>query len=514
MNVGDSLSLLTTHLAPVSTTADHLLLEFGLSLLLILPFVTFFIIWFIKSATKIRNVAFLAVFFEILLSLYLLWQFDSKQPGFQFTEQYNWISSLSIQYFVGVDGISILFLPLISLLFGAVILAYWNSIKELPQLYFSMLMLLLGANIGIFIALDGILFFLFWELTLPPIYFLVSLWGVGAHRRSAAIKYTSIMLAGGIPILFAFIFMATEYASIHGHLSFNYLHLLGSQFSFETQTIIFFLFLIGFGIKAPIFPFHSWLPTLAMEGPIAIIVTITGVKLGAYGLIRFMAPLTPTAMLEFHWLLAGIGIIGILYGAIVALGQNNIRRVLAFSSISHVGLIVLGLATINIQSIQGIVIQLINFTILSGGLFLLTGFLHHRISSTDLSNLGGAAKTMPLMASFFFLLGIASLGVPGTNGFIAEHLIIFSAVQNHTGAGIAALFGIILSAAYFFRIYKATFMGVIKNPAIEQSVDLLPRESWIMLGFSALIIVLGLFPNLILSTIEVSSYQWLSHFVH
>jgi NADH-quinone oxidoreductase subunit M len=486
--------------------------QFLLSFLLIVPFMAFLIIWFMKDIKKIRTFSLLAMILELFISFYLLWQFNPLQSGFQFVEQLNWINSLNIQYLVGVDGISVLFLPLTSLLFIAVIIASWKNIQQLPQLYYSMIMLLLGANIGIFIALDGILFFLFWELTLPPIYFLVSLWGLGPHRRSAAIKYTSIMLAGGIPILMGWIYMATEYAEIFGGLSFSYLQLLNTSFSLETQTLVFFLFLVGFGVKAPVFPFHSWLPSMAMEGPIAIIVTITGIKLGAYGLIRFMAPLTPQAMLEFQWLLAGLGVIGIIYGGIVALGQNNIRRVLAFSSISHVGLIVLGLSTFTIQSIQGVVVQLINFSILSGGLFLLTGFLHHRVGSTDLSNLGGAAKTMPLLASFFFLLGIASLGVPGTNGFIAEHLILFSSIQNHTGAGLAALLGIILSAAYFFRIFQGTFLGKVKNPAIVQSIDLMPRELIIMLIFAVFILFVGIFPKSVLSIIELSSYQWLSHF--
>ncbi len=483
-----------------------------LSLLLIVPFIAFFLIWFIKDSTKIRTIALLATIVELLISLSILWQFDAQASGFQFIEQRQWIHSLNIQYLVGVDGISILFLPLSSVLFSAVILASWNNIKFLPQLYYSMLMLLLAANIGIFIALDGILFFLFWELTLPPIYFLVSLWGEGSHRRSAAIKYTSVMLAGGIPILFSWIYLATEYAGATGSLSFSYLQLSAFDFSLETQTLVFFLLLVGFGIKAPIFPFHSWLPSIAMEGPMAIIVVLTGLKLGAYGMIRFMAPLTPQAVHEFQWLLAGIGLVGIIYGAIIALGQSNIRRVLAFSSISHVGLIVLGLSTLTIQSIQGVVIQLINFTVLSGGLFILTSFLHHRLGSTDLSNLGGAAKTMPLFASFFFLFGIASLGVPGTNGFISEHLILFSTIQNHTGAGLAALLGIIISAAYFFRIYKGTFLGPVRNQSIEQSVDLLPRELLIMLVFSLFVLGVGIFPNILLFLIESSSYEWLSHF--
>ncbi|MFW2373127.1 MAG: complex I subunit 4 family protein, partial [Gammaproteobacteria bacterium] len=364
------------------TATDHFSI---LSLLIYSPLAAGLLIALIPNDAVAKHLALLANLIVLLIALILLAQFNSQSADFQFVEKMSWISTLNINYLIGVDGISILFLPLTALLFSGVILAYWNSIRSLTRLYFCLLLLLETATLGIFTALDTMLFFLFWELTLVPIYFLVSLWGIGPNRRYAAVKYTLFMLAGGVPLLFGIIILAVNHASYDpaAQLSFNYLTLLNTPLSLESQTTIFFLLLLGFGAKAPIFPFHTWLPTLATEGPVSIAAIMTGLKLGAYGFIRFLIPLTPDASLEYHWLLAGLGVIAILYGAIIAMNQSNIRRMLAYSSISHVGLVVLGIASFNIQGIQGALFQVLNFSVVAGGLFLITGFLHHRTGSCD-----------------------------------------------------------------------------------------------------------------------------------
>lgn len=507
----DNISTLNSIWQPTQAIAEH---HFGfpmLTLVLLIPFISALAIWLIKDPKQTKKYALLGAGLELFFSLLILLNFDAGLDGYQFVERLVWISSLDIQYLVAVDGISIFFLPLSALLFCAVIISSWNTVHQMQQLYYSMLLLLLGATIGIFIALDSILFFLFWELTLLPIYFLINLFGNGPNRRHAATKYTILMLVSGIPILFAFIYGAIEYAEINGQMSFSLLQLSSITLPIEVQTIIFFLLLIGFGFKAPIFPFHTWLPTVAMEGPIGITAIMTGLKLGAYGLIRFLFPLAPDAVQEYHWLLAGIGLTGVLYGAVVAMSQTNIRRMLAFSSISHVGLVILGLSAMTLQGIQGAIVQLINFTVVAGGLYLVTGFLHHRTGSSDIICLGGTAKTMPLMTSFFFIFGLASLGVPGTNGFVSEHLIIFTTIQVHSGAGIAALIGIVLSAAYFFRIYQHAFYGPVTSPMIEQGTDLLPRELGLVLVLTLIIFVIGLAPNTVLGTIENASLAWLQN---
>ena len=236
-----------------------------------------------------------------------------------------------------------------------------------------------------------------------------------------------------------------------------------------------------------------------------------GLKLGASGLIRFAVPLAPAAAQELHWLLAGLGVIGILYGALAAMHQTNLRRMLAYSSISHVGLVVLGIASFDTQGLQGAVFQLMNFTLIAGGLFLTTGYLQHRLGSTDLIHLGGAAQRMPLLAALFMLLGLAALGVPGSSGFPAELLILISALQNHTGAGLAALFGMVLGAGYLLNSYRRAFYGPLRNEQLRGSEDLLPRERATLLFFAFLVLLFGIFPSLILDYIRPAVTAWLEH---
>ena len=483
-----------------------------ISLLLLCPIVGIALLWTSQNLYFVRAIALTTSLFCLLLSLMLLHDFDTQYSGFQFIENIPWIPSLNVNYSVGVDGLSILFLPLTSLLFSGVIVSSWTGTRTLPRLYFTLLLLLFCATLGIFVALDTMLFLFFWEMTLAPVYFLISLWGVGPNRRYAAVKYTLFMMAGGVALIFAFIILAMNASTdnVPAQLAFDYVTLLNTPISFEVQTTVFFLLLLGFGAKAPIFPFHTWLPTIAMEGPVSVAAIMTGLKLGAYGFIRFMVPLAPDAATHYHWLLAGLGVIGILYGAIVALNQSNLRRMLAYSSISHVGLVVLGIASFNIQGIQGSIFQLLNFSIIMGGLFLITGFLHHRTGSTDSLSLGGVAHSMPLLTSFFLLFGLAGIGIPGTNGFIGEHLILLGSLQAHTGAGLAALAGIVLSAAYFLNMYRTAFLGTSRTAVVADSLDLLPRELGLILLMAGLILFTGLYPSSIMDVIQQSSETWIS----
>lgn len=480
-------------------------------LLLILP-ITSALILLNSDPLKARLFALIGASITLLISLVVTLNFDQSNPGFQFIEKTPWISTLNIDYALGIDGLSVLFLPLTSLLFIGVILASWTSIRSMPKLFYTLLLLLETATLGIFVSLNTILFFLFWELTLLPIYFLINYWGIGSNRRYAAVKYTLVMMAGGMPLLLGFILVAFNHAALgSGELVFDYATLLNNPLPEQYQTTIFFLLLLGFAFKAPIFPLHTWLPAIAMEGPASIAAIMTGLKLGAYGLIRFTVPLAPDAAQNFHWLLAGLGITGVLYGAVLAINQTNLRKMLAFSSVSHVGLVILGIASFSIQGIQGALFQLFNFTIVAGGIFILIGFLHHRTGSTELVSLGGVAKTMPLLASCFFVFGLAGMGVPGTNGFIAENLILVSVLNSHTGAGIAALTGIVLAAAYFLSIYQRAFLGPIKNNVIAEAMDLRKRELLLAMAFIVLIMLGGIFPNIILDITRASSDLWISN---
>lgn len=468
------------------------------------------LVWLAPRAEAARGVALAVNAVGLLLAALLLVAFDPSQSGFQLVERAAWIPSLNIDYAVGVDGISVLFLPATALLFLGVNLASWTTTRELPRLYHSLLLLQAGATLGVFCAVDTMLFFLFWELSLVPFYFLVSLWGVGPHRGYAATKYTLIMFAGGVPLLFGFLVLAFNHAALGGGLSFDLATLLATPMPDRLEWIVFLLLLLGFAVKTPVFPLHTWLPLLSMEGPVAVVALLTGLKLGAYGLIRFAVPLAPDAAVQLHWLLAGLGAFGLLYGAVAALAQTNLRAMLAYASLSHVGLVLLGIASFNPQGAQGAILQLLNFTLVAGGLFLITGFVQQRLGSTDLLALGGAAKTMPLLASFFLFFGLAGMGVPGTSGFPAELLILVATIQTHTGAGLAALFAMVVGAGYFINLYRRAFLGPVVNEAVAGARDLRPRELALLLVFAALILGFGLFPAPLLEIIRPAADAWVA----
>jgi NADH-quinone oxidoreductase subunit M len=461
--------------------------------------------WLLPRESHARLVALAVALFDLVVACAAVARFDAAQPGFQLVESYAWMPSLGIRYHVGVDGLSVLFLPAAVLLFVGVIAASWNSVRTLPRLYYTLLMLLETATLGVFCALDTMLFFLFWEFTLVPLYFLVSLWGVGAHRRHAATKYTLVMLAGGVSLLFGFLV-----AAFNSGMSFDLPTLLAQTLPHEAQLAVFLLLLVGFGVKVPLFPLHTWLPLIAAEGPVGVTALLTGMKLGAYGLIRFAVPLAPDVARELHWLLAGLGTVSMLYGAAAALAQTDLRRMLAYASLSHVGLVVLGLASFTLQGVQGATLQLLNFVFASGGAFLVAGFLQHRCGTADAAGLGGAARTMPLLAAAFLVLGLAGMGVPGTSGFPAEFLLLLGIFKAHAGAGLAALLTMVVGAAYFVGLYRKAFLGPLTRPAVAQAQDLLPRELAITLVLCVVVLAFGFFPAPLLDLMRASAEAWMA----
>lgn len=473
------------------------------------------LVWLAPSRLPSRSVALLANGIGLALSLLVVAGFQRAEAGIQLLDVADWIPSLNIRYAVGVDGLSVLFIPATALLFLGVTLTSWTSAGHLPRLYFSLLLLQAGATMGVFCAVDTMLFFLFWEISLVPTYFLLSLWGVGPHRTYAATKYTLIMFAGGVPLLFGFLILAFNHAAVSGSglpagLSFDLTTLLGTPVSDRVGLVAFLLLLLGFAVKTPAFPLHTWLPLVALEGPVAVVALLVGLKLGAYGIIRFAVPLAPAAAQTLHWLLAGLGVVGLLFGALAALAQTNLRSMLAYASVSHVGLVLLGIAAFNLQGVQGAVLQLLNFTLVAGGAILVTAFLRHRLGSTDLASVGGAAKSMPLLSSFFLLFGLAGMGVPGTSGFPAELLILVATLQTHAGAGLAALFAMTLGAAYFLDLYRRAFFGPVANATVAAALDLRPRELALMWVFAALVLTFGLFPSVLLDFTAPSASAWVA----
>jgi NADH-quinone oxidoreductase subunit M len=487
-----------------------------LSLIILLPLLGAIVVSAIANIRLAKNVTLLFAALELIATLAVVQLFNAELGNnFQLVERHAWIPSLNIEYLIGVDGISVLFLPMSALLTLMAVIASWNSVQHLTQLHFALLLALEGITIGVFLALDMALFFLFWELTLPPIFFLIGLWGIGSARRSAAIKYTLFMLFGGVPLLFAIIILAANHAtavggSIPQDMAFSLPVLLETPLPDNLQALVFLLLLLGFAVKAPLAPFHTWLPTVAMEGPTQMTALLTGLKLGAFGIIRFAMPLAPSAAVEYSWVLGILGAITLVYSALIALQQTNLRRLLAYASVSHVGLVIVGVASLNIQGIQGAIFQLLNFTMIAGSLMLVAGFIQHRLGSTEAIHLGGLAKAMPRLTCFYFLFMLASIGVPGTSGFPAELLLIVSTMLAHPSISIAALIGAILSAAYMLSFTRRAFFGPITQISVKQVQDLRPRELTLLCVSALLILGFGFFPNSVLKMNKATAEAWLT----
>lgn len=491
-----------------------------LSLVIVLPLLGAITIGVIHNINSAKKVALFIAGLELIVTLIVVQWFNSANGNnFQLVERHAWIPSLNIEFLIGIDGISVLFLPMSALLTLVAIIASWNSVQHLSRFHFALLLTIEGGTMGVFVALDMMLFFLFWELILPPIFFLIGLWGIGPHRRGAAMKYMLYMLFSGVPILFALIMLGVNHAmqtggAIPHDLSFSFPVLLNTPIPDDLQVIIFLLLLTGFMVKAPLVPFHTWLPTTAVEAPTQLTALLIGLKLGAFGILRFAMPLTPHASVEYAWVLGTLGAITFIYAAMIALHQTNLRRLLAYASISHVGLVIVGIATLNMQGIQGAIFQLLNFSVIASCLILIAGFIQHRLGSTEVIHLGGLAKVMPRLTSFFFLFAIASMGIPGTSGFPAELLLILGALNAHPGLGVAALLGAILGAAYMLSFMRRTFFGPVVHDRLNQIQDLRSREFGLLCVPALLVLFFGFFPDFVLDINKIAAESWLNRLIN
>ncbi len=478
-----------------------------LSLLIFAPLLGAGLLWLVP-ARHARWAATGSMLPTLVFAVAAVTAFDPGGQRFQLLERQPWIAGLNIHYQLGVDGLSVLFLPATALLFLASLAAAWNARHDSPRLYFGFLLLLETATLGIFCALDTILFFSFWELTLIPLYFLLGRWGATAAGAKVAARYFLLMLAGGIPLLLAFLLLAGSQPVP----TFDMLALLAVPLPHGVQYAVLLLCLIGFGIKVPLVPLHTWLPQFALAAPGSLTALLVGLKLGAYGLIRLAIPLAPVAAQEMHWLLAGAGTLSLLYGALGILAQTNLRVGLAYAGVCHVGLAILGLSAFSAQGAQGAVALLLSFPLAAGGGLLLTEFLRQRTGSTDVRSLGGVAKTMPLLASGFLLCGLAGMGMPGTSGFPGELLVLLATLKTHTGAGLGALFGLVVAAAGFLALYTKAFLGPVTRPEVAQARDLQAREWAILVVLVALILGIGLYPGPWLDILQPAAEAWAAGF--
>ncbi len=474
-----------------------------LSILVFLPLSGAALLWLLPAraarwATAATMLATLAAACAVLAA------FDPDGPRFQLLERAPWIASLNVHYLLGVDGLSVLFPAATALLFLGALVAGWNLAHDAPRLHYGLLLLLQCATLGIFCALDTVLFFVFWELTLVPLYFLLGRWGAVAGSAQAAARYFLIMLAGGVPLLLAFVLLAAS----QGVPTFDFLALAAVPLPRATQYAFLLLCLIGFGVKVPLVPLHTWLPQFALAAPGSLTALLVGLKLGVYGLLRFAIPLAPDAAQDLHWLLAGLGTVTLIYGAVGILAQSNLRVALAYASICHVGLAVLGLAAFTASAVQGAVALLLSFSVASGGAFLLLEFLRQRTGSTDLHSLGGAAQTMPLLASGFLICGLAGVGMPGTSSFPGEFMLILAALHSHAGAGMAALFGLAIAAGAFLALYRKAFFGPVTRREVAEAADLRPREWAVLVILIVLVGAIGVYPGPWLEIVRPAAEAW------
>jgi NADH-quinone oxidoreductase subunit M len=467
-----------------------------LSMLIALPLIFCGLLQVVRSDRVAKVLGIGGAGIEAGLTALVALRFDFGTADIQFVERSGGI--LGISWHLGVDGVNLLFIPLTALLTLLVIIyaerATASTHTGRARHYAMATLALEAAMIGAFVSLDLIVFWFFFVIELVPSWFLITRWGTGAARRRAAGEYVGFMGVGAALMLAGIVLLGRSHAESTGDgYSFDLLALLAAGIPAEAQTLIFFLLFFGFAVKAPIFPFHTWMPKVLEHGPIVgMSVFLVGVKLATYGLLRFVIPLLPDAASEWFWLMAVLGVTGTVYGALLALGQSNLRRLLAYASLSHMGVVMLGLFSLNLDGFEGGLLQMINLGIVGAGLFFVAGFLSSRVGPPEVGELGGLIHHAPFLTGSFLIIALAGIGLPGTNGFNGEHLVMLGAYQQHWSMAVASGLGVFFTAAYSLSYFMRGFMGASRAAVVTRVHDLTWTERGIVLTLAALIFLIGL----------------------
>ncbi len=461
-----------------------------------------------ENAVRICAMIVMALTFAVSVVLFLL--FDDALPQMQWVDRVSWMASLGIHYHVGVDGISLPLVLLTTLLTPIAFLQAWNSI-EMKVKEFAILMLILETGmLGVFLALDMFLFFIFWEVILVPMYFLIGVWG-GARRYEAMIKFLLYTMAGSALMLVAIIALhflnsSPDYGGT-GEPSFYLFDFYRLKLPIGMQKLLFGAFFLAFAIKVPLFPFHTWLPLAHVEAPTAGSVILAGVllKMGTYGLLRFCLPIFPNASDIYAPLISTLAVIGIIYGALVAMVQPDVKKLVAYSSVSHLGFVVLGIFSGTMAGVQGSVLQMVSHGLSTGALFLLIGMIYDRRHTREISDFGGLWQPMPIFAVFFLVAMFSSIGLPGLNGFVGEFLILLGTFEAHRIFAVFAAIGIILGAVYMLWMYQRVMYGEVTHEANRKLKDMNGREIALMIPIIVLMFWIGIYPNTFLRKMDKSS---------
>lgn len=489
------------------------------SLLLAVPLVGALILVFLdeRRATLLKSVALAAAGVNLALSLPLFFGFQAGGEAIQFAQKKLWIPALGAYYHVGIDGLNLLLVVLTTLLTVLAVLSSWTAVSKHLKGYLIAMLLLETGMIGVFVSLDLLLFYVFWEVMLIPMYMLIGVWG-GERRIYAAVKFFIYTMAGSVLMMVAILVLFVLNAQATGDPTFSLAALVkfarSGALPWGTQVWLFLAFFVAFAIKVPLFPFHTWLPDAHTEAPTAGSVILAGVllKMGVYGLLRFAFPLFPEVVQAAAPYVSALAVIGILYGALVALVQPDVKRLVAYSSVAHLGFVVLGVFALTAQGLAGGMLQMINHGLSTGALFLLVGMIYERRQTRLIADYGGLWKAVPLFSVLFLIVTLSSIGLPGTNGFVGEFLILVGAFQGWRVLGIIGATGIVLAAVYMLWMYQRVFLGPLDNPKNQALADLNLREIVTLAPLMALIVFIGWYPAPFLARIAPAVQQLLSLF--
>jgi NADH-quinone oxidoreductase subunit M len=478
-----------------------------LSLLLFMPLAGAVLVAIAPRADELlKRIGLIVSLLTFGVSLVVLARFEVGTGGFQLTERLHWVKDWGIAYHLGIDGISLFLVLLTTLLFPVCFLAS-GGVKARVKEYVIALLITEWALIGVFLALDMVLFYIFWEAVLIPMYLLIGIWGY-ERRIYATIKFFLYTLAGGLLILIAIVALHVSTSNASGEVTFSYLRFLdlAPQIALGTQAWLFAALAVGFAIKVPIFPFHTWLPDAHTEAPTMGSVILAGVllKMGTYAFIRFSIPLFPEIARDAAPYMMAAAVVGILYGAAVSVVQTDLKRLVAYSSVSHLGFVILGLFSFTLLGVEGSVLQMVNHGLSTGALFLLVGMLYERRHTRQIEDFGGIAAVAPVYSGVFLLVALSSLGLPGLNGFVGEFFILLGTFEANRLAAILGTGGVVGAALYLLWAYQRTFHGPITNDSNRVLKDLTTRERLVLAPLVVLIVAMGVWPRPFFDRIEPS----------